>query len=101
GLAKAHGAATAATLHLPDEEEPDADDDDEGQPTGEQDRPERARFRCAGSDADAAVFEAGDHVSASGHDGFKAAAVVEHARHHIIGDGNAAHSAGIHLGDEL
>ncbi len=31
-LAKAHRAAAAAALHLPDEEEPHADDDDERQP---------------------------------------------------------------------
>ena len=31
-LAEAHRAATAATLHLPNEEEPDADDDDEWKP---------------------------------------------------------------------
>ncbi|MNW16827.1 hypothetical protein D3C71_2158120 [compost metagenome] len=65
-FAEAHRAATPTALHLADEEEPHADDDDEGQPGRQQDRPERARFRGAGGDRHALVLEAADHIGAIG-----------------------------------
>src|SRR5690606_17671183 len=56
-LAEAHGTAPASTLHLADEEEPNANDDEERQPARKQDRPERRAFRRAGGDLHALVLE--------------------------------------------
>ena len=100
-LAKAHRTALAATLHLPDEEEPDADNDDEGQPGAEQHRPERAGLGRPRRDRHIAGFKARNDVGAIGQHGFKARTVGKHTGHDIVGNGDTIDAAGLNVADKL
>ena len=100
-LAEAHRAAAAATLHLPDEEEPHADDDDERQPAGQQDCPERALLRRAGRDLHAAGLEPADDIGALWDDRLETRAVPHVAVDHVVGDGHCGDRPGVNIAHKL